>query len=527
MSGKFPVVKVLGIAALVSLITSAVWCQISPAHPGQVPIYQVTVIERTVKAVDYQYRNGPTKVDFRGTILLPHAKGEATVESKAGRVDVEAKFERTEAPGRFGGEYLTYVLWAITPEGHPRNLGEVLADGSDHARLHVTTDLQSFGMIVTAEPYSAVRLPSDVVVMENQIRPDTAGKTELIDVKYELMPRGHYTYTKPLNLEPTRDLPKVSMAEYETQLEVYQALNAVQIAKSQGADRYASDTYGKAEALLRSAQELRDRRADRSMVVTTARQAAQTAEDARAIAEKRKHSEELAQARDSADRERQGRMQAEEQAQRAQIQASADRSTLEAERLVRRQAEEAAAAATATAAAMPPPPQRIVVVPAQPAGGSDADRQIKTGRRMRLMQQLSSALPARDTPRGLVITVPDADFRGSALHPAIAARLAGVASILAAQPGLFVDVEGHSDEPGARAEEVSYLRASAVRDVLARNGISRSSISARSLGNSRPLGSNASAGWRERNRRVEITVSGEPIGGTAYWDKTYSLTSQR
>ena len=526
MSGKSPVVKVLGIAVLGSLITSVVWCQNSPAHPGQVPIYQVTVIERSVKAVDYQYRNGPTKVDFRGTILLPHAKGEATVESKSGRVEVDAKFERAEAPGRFGKEYLTYVLWAITPEGHARNLGEVLADGSDHAKLHVTTDLQSFGLIVTAEPYSAVRLPSDVVVMENQIRPDTAGKTEAIDVKYELMPRGHYTYTKPLNPDQTQNLPKVSMAEYETQLEVYQALNAVQIARSQGADRYAAETFDKAEALLRSAQELRARNADRSIVVTTARQAAQTAEDARAISEKRKYNDELAQARDSADQERSRRIQAEEQAQRAQTQATADRSTLEAERFVRRQAEEAAAAATA-AATMPPPPPRIVTVPAQPAGDSDADRQIKAGRRVRLMQQLNSVLPARDTPRGLVITVPDADFRGTNLHPAIATRLAGVASFLAAQPGLFVVVEGHADQPGARDEEVSYMRASAVRDVLARNGISRSSIAARSLGNSRPLGSNASAGGREQNRRVEITVSGEPIGGIAYWDKTYSLTSQR
>ena len=524
MSGKLPVIAALG-----SLITSVAWCQNSPAHPGQVPIYQVTVVERTVRAVDYQYRNGPTKVDFRGTILLPHAKGEATVESKSGRVEVDAKFERAEAPGRFGKEYLTYVLWAITPEGHARNLGEVLADGSDHAKLHVTTDLQSFGLIVTAEPYSAVRQPSDVVVLENQIRPDTAGKTEVIDVKYELMPRGHYTYTLPSNLDEMRNLPKVSMAEYETQLEVYQALNAVQIARSQGADRYASDTYGKAEALLRSAQELRARNADRSMVVTTARQAAQTAEDARAIAEKRKHNDELAKARELADRERLGRIQAEEQAQRAQTQASADRSTLEAERFVRRQAEEAAAAsaAAAAAAAMAPPPPRIVVVPAQPAGGSDADRQIKADRRMRLMQQLNSALPTRDTPRGLVITVPDADFRGSAVHPAIAGRLTSVASILAAQPGLFVVVEGHADEPGPRADEVAYMRASAVRDVLARSGISRNSIAARSLGNSRPLGPNTSAGGREHNRRVEITVSGEPIGGVAYWDKTYSLTSQR
>src|SRR5882724_174269 len=192
-------VSALSIFALLS--TSAVF-------PQSVPIYQVTVTERTVKAVNYEYRRGPTRIDFRGTILLPDAKGDAVVESKAGRADISVKFDRVLAPSRYGGEYLTYVLWAITPEGHAKNLGEVLADGGDHARLHVTTDLQAFGMIVTAEPYSAVRQPSDVVVMENEIRPDTAGKVEVIQAKYELLPRGQYTYVKPAEMRPPAESEK-------------------------------------------------------------------------------------------------------------------------------------------------------------------------------------------------------------------------------------------------------------------------------------------------------------------------------
>src|SRR5471030_3210892 len=189
MNGKLPVAAVLGL-----FCGSGTWPQNVPAHRENVPIYHVTVIERTVKAVDYQYRQLPTRVDFKGTVLLPQAKGQAAVESKRGRTEIEAKFERVEAPERFGHEYLTYVLWAITPDGHPKNLGEVVAGGSDHAHLHVTTDLQAFGMIVTAEPYSAVRQPSDVVVMENEIRPDTIGATELIQPKYELLPRGSNSY---------------------------------------------------------------------------------------------------------------------------------------------------------------------------------------------------------------------------------------------------------------------------------------------------------------------------------------------
>src|SRR6516164_1385915 len=179
------------------------------AWSQSVPIYQVTVIERSVKAVSYQYLGGQTQIDFAGTVLLAQAKGTAIVESKSGRTQIGARFSNLAAPSRFGGEYLTYVLWAITPEGHPKNLGEIIPGSSDKAHTQVTTDLQSFGLIVTAEPYAAVRLPSDVVVMENVVRPDTLGSTEPINVKYELMPRGAYTYQVPSDLHSASG-PKVS-----------------------------------------------------------------------------------------------------------------------------------------------------------------------------------------------------------------------------------------------------------------------------------------------------------------------------
>ena len=167
---------------------------------GPAPIYRVTVVERTVKAVNYQYRSDPTLIDFRGTVLLPKAKGEAIVQSKQGRTEIEAKFDSLLEPSRFGREYLTYVLWALTPDGRPHNLGEVIAGTSDKSKLGVTTDMQAFAMIVTAEPHSAVRQPSDVVVLENQVRPDTVGKIEQVEAKYELMPRGLYSWEAPVNL---------------------------------------------------------------------------------------------------------------------------------------------------------------------------------------------------------------------------------------------------------------------------------------------------------------------------------------
>jgi outer membrane protein OmpA-like peptidoglycan-associated protein len=510
--------KVILPTILACFVTVTVQAQSQPARGESVPIYRVTVVERTVKAVDYQYRNGPTRVDFRGTVLLPRAKGEATVESKKGRTEIDVKFDRVEAPTRFGPEYLTYVLWAITPEGHPKNLGEVLPGSSDNASLHVTTDLQSFGMIVTAEPYSAVRQPSDVVIMENEVRPDTVGHIELVQAKYELMPRGQYTYLKPVDLQRVNENgPKLSMDEYEKLLEVYQAQNAVQIARSVGADRYAADTFTKAEELLRTAKDLQARKVDRSTVVTTARQAAQTAEDARTIAMQRKQSEQLAQAQEQARTEQELRARAELQAQQARSQASADRMQLEQERAARVQAETTAALAARTAAPAP------AVVVEQPVGATSAGE--KTDMRLRLLQELNRVLATRDTPRGLVVTVPETDFQSTSLNPAVTTRLTRLASVLAEHPGLFVTVEGNCDV--AQGERMAHDRTMAVREALVRSGVPADSIGARSLGVSRPIASNATASGRMQNRRVEITISGDPIGSVAYWDKTYSLVPRQ
>lgn len=263
----------------------------SQGHPRDPqPIFRVTVISRTLPAVNYGHREGPTKIDFQGTVLLPRAKGDATVESKRGRVSIDAKFDHLEAPTRFGREYLTYVLWAITPEGRPKNLGEVLVDPSNKAHISVTTDLQALGLLITAEPYFAVSIPSDVVVLENAIRPDTVGVREEVNAKYDLLPRGQYTLTlQPAQLRSvTPETGKLSYDRYEAVLELYQAANAVQIAESVGADRYAPDTFNKAVGLLNDAQGLEARKGDTHAIVADAREAAQMAEDSRVLAIKRR-----------------------------------------------------------------------------------------------------------------------------------------------------------------------------------------------------------------------------------------------
>jgi flagellar motor protein MotB len=481
-----------------------------PVATDPQPIYRVTVVSRNLEAVNYEHRGGPTPIDFQGTVLMPRAKGMAIVDSHRGSVAIDAKFDHLDAPTRFGREYLTYVLWAISPEGRPKNLGELLVDSSDHAHLKVTTDLQAFGLMVTAEPYYSVTIPSDVVVAENVVRPDTIGAREEVTAKYELMPRGQYT----LNIQPAQlhyfgaEGPKVSYDRYEAVLELYQAENAVQIARSLGADRYAPESMSKAEALLAQAQDMDARRMDQHAIVSTAREAAQMAEDARAIAVKRS-----AEARHAAQVQQSEVIQ--QQQQQAVAAAQADAADARAQEQAERERADAAVAQAqavqqAALAPAPPPPPAVVVV--RPDSPNAAQRQL----RARLLNQLSASLTTRDTPRGLVVVVNDS------MLPQAGGRLANVAAVLAAHPELNAQVEGY-DQSEARSQE----HAQDVRSALIAQGARPGSIVAVGYGDSRPIASNATAAGREENRRVEIVISGDSIGNKALWDRAYPLESQR
>ncbi len=257
--------------------------QTVPERPqGGSPVYQVTVVSRTAKAINYGTRTEPTKIDFKGTVLMSDARGEATVQSRKGAVEIKARFERVTAPTAFGSSYLTYVLWAISPDGHAQNLGELVLDASNKGKLDVTTHLQSFALIVTAEPYFAVTRPSDVVVMENEVRPDTIGTVEQVNAKYELLPRKPFVY----DIHPPNSAPegqKLSKDDYEATLALYEAQNAIQLAKAAGAEQYAPDVFQKAEQLYQQALDAKTRKSGVKAVVTPAREAAQRGSDARTV----------------------------------------------------------------------------------------------------------------------------------------------------------------------------------------------------------------------------------------------------
>ena len=527
------------------LICTSAFCQNivgsggAPVPERTVPVYKVTVVEHSLQAVNYEYRSLPTEIDFRGTVLLPNSKGHATVESKRGRTEIDAHFDKLSPPTPFGRQYLTYVLWAISPEGAPHNLGEVVPNGNDNAHVHVTTDLQAFGLLITAEPYSAVRQPSDVVVMENQVRPDTIGRIQPITAKAELLSRGQFVYDKQAAMaENAVEMPKVSMDEYEQLLEIYQAENALGIAQSANAQVLAPDTFAKAQHAYDEARRLKSVKAGVSLVVQAAREAAQTADDARMIATQRALDNRVADAERTASQAQDEISRARQEAAQARAEANAARQEVESERIARQRAESDAAEVPRPSAleslpvAAPPPPVNAApapppapaprILPPQASNNSfDSDTRQQADTRSRLLQRLNTMTATRDTPRGLVVTMPDMAFDGGGLRPGSAATLAQVASAVM-QPGLRISVEGFSDS--AAGSGLAEERASSVRAALLQRGMNPGAVSTRNFGNERPTTSNSSPGGRVENRRVEIVISGEAIGPRPLWDKSYDVT---
>jgi len=514
--------RMFGMIALCALVAlSPLAAQTTQNAPP--PVFRTSAVSKSIQAINYRHRSGSTDISFVGTAIMPRAQGQARVESRQGAISIDANFKDIGPPGQFGAEYLTYVLWAISPEGRPKNLGELLIDGGKSS-LKVTTDLQVFGLVVTAEPYFSVTQPSDLIVMQNEVRPETLGKIEVVDAKYELLQRGQYQkLANVLQLTPDPKVP----------VEIYEARNAVQVAETSGAGRYASETFQKAVANLRQAEDYL-RRKQRKPAIMIAREAAQTAEDARVIAVKREEQEALDQERQAAaTREAEAKRHADEEQRRREEaetarkseearRATAEKQQLEAQLTAAREAAERAKAeaAQAVAAAAAEKAERDAEHARRDAEDSERGRrqaeQEKQQLRAQLLQQLNAVLETRDTDRGLVVTMADVLFDTGqyTLRQETREKLAKLAGIVLSHPGLRLTAEGHTDSTGGTDlnRTLSEKRAYAVVEFLANQGLSRDSLGAAGFGASRPVASNDSAAGRRMNRRVELIVSGEVIG---------------
>ncbi len=542
----------------------------APADSGNpTPTFRMNVVSRTTRAVSYRHRSGATKINFRGTDLMPAATGEAKVESKRGALEVKAEFFGLDRPTSFGNEYLTYVLWAISPEGRPVNIGEVLVGDSHGSKLDVTTDLQAFALIVTAEPYYAVRRPSNVVILENEIRPDTVGGTEAVDAKYELIDRGGYIPTG-YKFDPV-------ILNARLPLEFFEARNAVRIAQSAGAERYATTSYEKAVRQMDEADAVAtEKHGNRKSLSALSREVVQTAEDAREIAVKDIDKERTeAERRAGARREASANALAQEESQRrvgaeadtadaVRQRNEADRKKLDAQaaaqlavgaqadaerdrndaRLMQQAAEANSDRDRAAAASSDAQLQQAAGAQAdaerdrndarqkQQAAEADSDRdraaaassnaqlqQAVVDReelRARLLQQFNLILETRDTARGLVVNMSDVLFDTGkyTLRPLAREKLAKISGIVLAYPSLRLAVEGNTDSIGTEAfnQVLSEQRAEGVRSFLTGQGVPESSTTATGFGKTRPIASNDTAEGRQQNRRVEMIVTGEVIG---------------
>lgn len=502
---------------------------VEPMSPT--PTFRVTVVSRSVKAVNYEHRGGATKLDFAGTDLMPGANGQAKVESKKGYIEIEVEFGNLQKPTTFGNEYLTYILWAISPEGRAVNLGEVLVGDNSRSKLDVTTDLQAFALVVTAEPYYAVRQPSNVVVLENVVREDTKGTTEAMNTKYELLERGGYIPTG-YKFDPV-------VLNTELPLEFFEARNALRIAQSEGAETYANDSYQKAVQLMNKVDEYAtSKHSDRKAMIAVAREAVQTAEDARAITVKKIDQERLdnerqaavnaqaqtqAQADDAtrqkeraqSDRARAEFAKAQAESDTAKAQAEAAKAQSDSDKAKSDMADSQAASANALSAAQADADQSRLAAQQAQLSAQQAETD-KAAMRTRLSEQLNKILQTRDSARGLIVSMSDVLFDTGkySLKPGAREKLAKVAGILLAYPGLNIEVGGYTDNVGGDAmnQTLSENRAGSVRDFLVQQGVSTNSVTSRGFGETLPVASNDNSAGRQQNRRVELLVSGEAIG---------------
>jgi outer membrane protein OmpA-like peptidoglycan-associated protein len=494
-------------------------------------------VSRTTKAVNYR-RSGDTKIDFRGTELMQQASGEASVGSKSNRVEIDAKFENLDDATRFGLEYLTYVLWAVSPQGRAVNLGElVLKDRGAHVKA--ITDMPTFGLIVTAEPYFAVSQPGNTVILENVLRPDTKGIQENIVATYELLGRGVYSSTN------THIESAIFGIDRKTPRELFEARNAVRIAHNAQADKYAATTIAKAQQQLSQAEQSYAQKRDRSTVEAAAREAVETAEEARVMAVKQKAEEDATaraaaekkaaeerEAKASADAAAEARRRQEAEAARAQAEAAkaeAERMKADAEKAAQeaaRQKQEAEAARAALAIEADKAKAAAQQADQARQQADQARQQAEQARqkaenekqemRARLLQQLNTILATRDTARGLIANMSDVLFTtgSSDLAPDARERLAKVSGIVLSYPGLRLQVEGHTDNVGGDDynQQLSEKRARSVRDYLVQQGIAADAITSRGLGKTMPIATNDTADGRRQNRRVELVLSGDAIG---------------
>ena len=422
----------------------------------------------------FNYREGPkSDLFFRGTPLAATAEGQAQVEYQDGNAQISVKVEKLPEPASLG-PYTAYVLWALTPDGRAANQGVLTGPEGGKGKMQTLHGASQFALIVTAEPHFAVTVPSTMIALYN-VADDVKGQESKVTTLTE---RADYSSLTRIAIDDEASPPEITQARY-----------AVAIAGAAGADRFAPDAYSTAREKLAAAETaLQGKRAQRRTVPGLAREAVIAGEDARRAAM-------IASAASAAAEQR-----------LAAAGAATESANAAAARATAATAAAAARATSATAAA---------TEVARESERLRSEAAAATAARSDLLAQLNSALPTRESDRGLVSEIGGVHFATGTADIDASAResLARFSGVVASYPGLRFQVEGHTDSTGSVAtnNELSLRRALAARDYLIGQGVAASSIDVAGLGLSKPIADNSTSDGRARNRRVEIVLSGGPL----------------
>lgn len=505
-------------------------CLALPSYAQQPEVNVVKPVTEGDTALAISYPEGPTLgVKFKGTYRLAKASGEAKVERKRGMTEIEIELDEMKPATYFGGDYSTYVLWVISPEGQVDNVGEFILRGN-RSKLNVSTPQQTFGLFITAEPHFLVRTPSRFVVLENT-RPANNLTSQILKtstIKYRGYD-GTYTFRREtLAGEPEE--------KGETRSDVRQAIVAVKLAERAGAKQYAGDELAKARVALEKTLEASEANVDPKQLMVFGHETVRLAVDAETKAQERSfqaaldserktRADEISglktsieQAQSEADR---AKLLAEQKQLEANIEKAARDSALaRAEESARMAADEARRREEAErkAAALNQEKQAAEALAAQSAAKATQSqeeaeriRRERDEARERMRSALSVVVETRETARGLVVNLPDIlfDVDKATLKPQAREVLSKVCGILSVAGGYNLSIEGHTDSTGGdeHNQKLSERRAQSVYDYLGGCGMTTTAMASKGFGETQPMADNNTNEGRQKNRRVEIVIA--------------------
>lgn len=440
----------------------------------------------TQQALAMTYPEGRTiSVKLEGTYRLPRASGEAKVERKKGITEIEVELDEMKPASFFGGDYRTYVLWTLSPEGQAKNTGEFVLDGN-RSKLNISTPLQTLAMVVTAEPHFLVERPSRFVVLENMRPVQTAAPMTVAEIPYRGF-QGIYNAER----ETLAQMPE---AKGEVRTDLAQAFIAVELAERAGAVEHAPEELARASDALQNAQKAAESSPGGSIARNLARDAVRLAVEAQEVAKERAFEAALEAERkaraNQIDTLQQAIAEAETQAERARLEAEQRELQLRMEERARQEAQQEAEEAAQRAA---------------------AEAAAKEEARARLQEALGYVAETRQTARGLIVNLPDIlfDFDKAVLRPGARELVSRIAGILLVTPGIRLSIEGHTDSVGTEEynQQLSQKRAQSVHDYLAEAGVPADIMTTHGFGETQPIAPNTTPSGRQQNRRVEIVIT--------------------